>query len=133
MRKYKYYCKVRNTRDEIVHMTQGEYDPWRTMLRGFTSSISGSLIEKIDENSLKVVLSRGVRDEWMEASNIISTRDISKCYYDRLRDIFKSYSRAIRKNNDLKEFIAQPWKSIVRLTKMEIENLLDDMKTYIMY
>ena len=89
---------------------------------------------QIDEYSFEIVLLKGERDEWMEALNLIADGDISKCSYDEITNIFKNYSSAtIRMNKGLRGVVTQPSKATTKLSKMEIGNLLEDMREDISY
>lgn len=91
--KYIEYCKSRDSRDEIFRMTQGEDESLEDYVERFHFIYRRSINCTIDENSLKTVLLRGAIDDFREALNLIASRDISKCTYDEIRNIYKNYSR----------------------------------------
>jgi hypothetical protein len=65
---------------------------------------------------------------------MITSRYISICTYDEIRNICKSYIRvATKKGKGIRGFVPQNSKTIVGLTKVEIGNLLEDMKRYILH
>jgi hypothetical protein len=74
-------------------MTQGEDESLEDYVEIFHFSYKRSTNCTIDKDSLKIVLLRGVRDDYMEALNLITFRDISKCTYDEIRNVCKNYSR----------------------------------------
>jgi hypothetical protein len=80
----------------------------------------------LDDESLKLVLLRGVLDEWMDTLNLIAVGDIFKCTYDEIRDVLKNYSKvATRSNKGLRSVIAKKYsKETTRMTNMEIRNLI---------
>jgi hypothetical protein len=51
----------------------------------------------LDEDSLKLVLLRGVREYLMETLNLLSNGDIYQLDYDDIKRIFKNHSRYSRK------------------------------------
>jgi hypothetical protein len=79
------------------------------------------------------VLLRGVREDLMEALDLIVVGDIYQFTYDEIKDLFKNYSRVtMRKGRGSKTILPSTSKSTTGVTKAEIGNLIEDMKTNIL-
>jgi len=70
----------------------------------------------------------------MKAWNLITFGDISKCTYYEIRNVCKNYSRvSTKKGKGIRGTIVQTLMYTTRLTKVEIENLMKDMKINILH
>jgi hypothetical protein len=74
--RYKDYCRARDTRDEIFRMTQGPDESLEYFEERFQLSYKRAQNCTLDEDSLKLVLLRGVREDLMETLNLLSNGDI---------------------------------------------------------
>ena len=67
-----------------------------------------------------------VRDNDMEALNLITFVDIYKCTYDEIINVWKNYSRvSTKRGKGIKGIVEQTSMTIARLTKVEIKNMLE--------
>jgi hypothetical protein len=73
--KYRDYCKAKDTRDEIFRMVQGENESLEDYEEIFQLSYKRAHSCTLDEESLKLVLLRGVR-RLMETLNLLANGDI---------------------------------------------------------
>ena len=76
MEKCRDYCTENNTRDEIFRMVQGENDPLEDFEEIFQLSYKRAHNCTIDYYSLKLVLIRGVREEYVDTLNLLDNGDI---------------------------------------------------------
>jgi hypothetical protein len=85
--KYKDYCRARGTRDEIFIMTQGTDESLEDFEERFQLIYKRAHNYNLDEDSLNLVLFRGVREDLMETLNLISNGDIYQIYYDEIKQM----------------------------------------------
>jgi len=97
--KYKEYCKAHEKRYGIFHMTQREDETLEGYVERFHFSYKHATNFKLEDESPKLVLLRGVREDLMEALDLIVTGDIHKFTYDEIKYIFKNYSRETTRNS----------------------------------
>jgi hypothetical protein len=131
--KYRDYCRARDTRDEIFRMTQGPDESLEDFEEIFQLSYKRAHNCTLDEDSLKLVLLRGVREDLMETLNLLSNGDIYQMDYDDIKQIFKNHSRSSRKKGrNGKGMVSQSSNPAIHI-KNEIGGLLEDMKTDILH
>jgi hypothetical protein len=79
------------------------------------------------------VFLRGVREDLMVELDLIVAGDIYQFTYAEIKDLFKNYSReTMRKGRGLKIVLPSTSKNTIGITKAEIGNLIEDMKTNIL-
>jgi len=83
--KYMYYCKERDKRDEILWMDQWENESLEDYEEISQSSYKRDHNCTLDEDSLKNVLLRGVREELMEILSLISNGYFFQLGYDNIK------------------------------------------------
>lgn len=71
---------------------------------------------------------RGIKDDIMEALNLIGKGNISKMDFDGICDICRNYSRSQRLGRNYPSKLYSMGTS-TGITKCEIGNLLEDLKT----
>jgi len=89
-KKYKYYYKARKTRDEIFRMIQRADETLEHYAKRFQFSYKPATNHKLDDESLKLVLLSGVREDLMEALHLIVVGDTYQFTYDEIKDLFKN-------------------------------------------
>jgi hypothetical protein len=111
-------------------MIQGEDESLEYYEERFQLNDKTNAIYTLDKESLKLVLLKGVRKEWMETMNLLVNGHIFQLPYDDIKQFFKNFPSTTSKNNrGHRGTIAQSSKgTIIGLTKSEIKNLLQDMK-----
>jgi hypothetical protein len=95
--RYKDCCRVRDIRDEIFKMTQGPDEFLEDFEEIFLLSYTRVQNCALDEDSLKLVLLIGVREDLVDTLNLLSNGDIYQLDYDDIKRIFKNHSRSSRK------------------------------------
>ena len=71
------YCKFRVTREEIFRMIQEESESLEYFEERFQLNYKRSMSCTIDDDYLKLVLIRGMREEYMDTLNLLAHGDIS--------------------------------------------------------
>ena len=73
--KYKDYFKSKDTRDDIFKMQQGEKESLEDYAQRFQINYKRAINYIMDEDSMKLVLLKGVRNEFLEILNLFGDRD----------------------------------------------------------
>lgn len=97
MEKYRDYCKSSDTREEIFKMTQAESETLEDFEESFQLSDKRSHSCPLDDDSLKFVLIKGVREEYIDTLNLLAHGDISQLTYEEINNFFKNYARSSSK------------------------------------
>jgi hypothetical protein len=131
--RYKDYCRERDTRDDIFRMTQGPDESLEDFEERFQLSYKRAQNCTLDEDSLKLVLLRGVREDLMETLNLLSNGDIYQLDYDDIKRIFKNHSRSSRKKGRSNRGLVSQSSNPTTHIKNELGGLIEDMKTDILH
>jgi hypothetical protein len=106
--KYREYCRERNTTDDIFRMTQGSDESLEYFEERFHLIYKRAQNCTLDEDAVKLVLLRGVREDLMETLNLLSNGNIYQLDYDAIKIIFKNHSRSSgNKGRSNKGFVPQ--------------------------
>ena len=89
---------------------------------------------------LKIILLRGIRDEFLDMLNLLGKGDISKEPFENIIELYKRYSRGSSRNNKWekwdkleRDFFNRTQKSSNGVaTQVEIGNILENFKTEMM-
>jgi hypothetical protein len=128
--RYRYYCRARDIRNEIFIMTQGPNESLEDFEEIFQLSYKRAQNCTLDEDSIKLVLLVGVREDLMETLNLLSNGDIYQLIYDDIKRIFKNHSR--KKGRSSRELVPQSSNPTTHI-KNELRGLIEDMKTDILH
>jgi hypothetical protein len=85
IKKYRDYCKARDTRDDILKMIQGGNESLEDNEEIFQLSYKRAHNYTLDENSFKIVLLRGVREEFTKTLNLLANIDFSELEYEDIK------------------------------------------------
>ena len=104
--RYEDYYKSKDTRDEIFRMTQEENESLEDFEERFQLSYKISHSCTLDDDSLKLVILQGVREEYMDTLNLLFHGYISHLTCEEIKKIFKNYSRSSsKKGKSIRNFI----------------------------
>lgn len=92
--KYQEYCKTKEVWDEIFHMTQKEDESIEDFLERFIFSLQRCRRPDLTLDTIKILFLRGIRDDTMDALNLIGKGDISKLSFEEICDICRNYLRS---------------------------------------
>ena len=73
-----------NHKDEVLKMMQKEDENLEDLLERFQYNLKRAKMSNLDEETLKALLLKGIRDEWIDILNMMGKGDISQL---PLRDI----------------------------------------------
>ena len=128
LEKYQEYCKTKEVWDEIFCMTQREEESVEDFLEHFAFSLQRSRRPDLTSETIKMLFLRGIRNETMDALNLIGKGDISKMSFEDICDICRNYSQSHRSicGNSSK---FSTMGNASGISKHEIGNFLEDLKT----
>jgi hypothetical protein len=81
LEKYNDHCTNRGMREEMFKMTQKEEESLEDYLERFHYIVKRRKQNHLDLDTLKVILLRGIRDEWIDVLNLMVKGDISHLTY----------------------------------------------------
>jgi hypothetical protein len=127
--KYQDYCKSRDVKEEIFKIVQKEDENMEDFLERFNYSLQRSGHNDLDKDILKIIFLRALREDSLELLNMVGKGDISKSDFDTICELCIQCSRgAARQRQGTR--ITKPSDSGV--TKIELGNLLEDLRTDIL-
>lgn len=68
--KYRYYCMPSNLKDEVFKMTQKEDESLEDLVERFVYNFKREKMDNLDEETLKSLLLRAIKDEWIDLLNL---------------------------------------------------------------
>jgi hypothetical protein len=131
--KYKDYCRARDARDGIFIITQGTNEYLEEFEERFQLIYKRYYNCTLDEDSLKLVLLKGAKEDIIETLNLFSNGDIYHMDYDDIKQIFKNNFISSRKKDKNGKWMVSQSSNPAIHTKNDIGGLLEDMKTNILH
>ena len=114
-------------------MTQGPNQSLEDFEERFQLSYKRAQNCTLDEDSLKLILLRRVKEDPIETLNLLSNGDIYQLDYDDIKRIFKNHSRSSRKKGRSNKGLASQSFNPTNNIKNELGGLIEDMKTDILH
>jgi len=114
-------------------MTQGENESLEDFEERFQLAHKRAHNCTMDEDSLKHVFFRGVREYLMETFNLLANGGIYQLDYAIIKEIFKNHYGASTKKGRFGGNMVSLFSSSFVLTNNEIGGMLEDMKTKILH
>ena len=93
LQKYEDYCKARDLIEEIFQMTQKEDENLEDLVERFVYNIKRAKMDNLDEETLKVLLLKAIKDEWIHLVNLTGKGDISQLPFADICDLCIHISR----------------------------------------
>lgn len=75
---YKDYCMPHNLKDEVFKMMQKEDEILEDLVERFAYNFKRDKMYKLDDETLKVILLKSIRDEWIDLFNLMGKGDVSQ-------------------------------------------------------
>jgi len=133
--RYLDYCMPTNHKDEVLKMVQKEDENLEDLLERFQYNLKREKMSNLDEKTLKALLLKAIRDEWIDILNMMGKGDISQL---PLHDISELCVHLLREKSKTGKGPRDP--SLIRANKSstgsvsraEIGNMLDEFKTNIL-
>ena len=133
--KYRDYCMPSNIKDEVFKMTQKEDENLEGLVEIFVYNIKRAKMDHLDKETLKVLLIKAIKDEWIDLLNLIGKGDISQLPFADIFDLCLHISR-------VKAWVGKsprdPLLSRINkstdgtVSREELGSLLDTFKTHIL-
>lgn len=76
--RYLDYCMPINHKDEVFKMMQREDENLEDFIERFNYNLKGEKMENLDQDTLKALLLKATRDEWIYILNMMGKGDISQ-------------------------------------------------------
>lgn len=76
--RYMDYCMPTNHKDEVFKMMQKEDENLEDLLERFQYNLKRAKMNNLDEETLKAILLKSIRDEWVDILNMMGKGDISQ-------------------------------------------------------
>lgn len=129
--KYIYYCMPSNLKDEVFKMTQKEDENLEDLVERFVYNVKREKIYNLDEETIKALLLRVVKDEWIDLLNLTGKGDISQLPFADICDLCVHISRGKTRvgKSPRDPILSRINKSAARtIRRAEIGNLFDTFK-----
>ena len=131
LEKYKDYCMHCNRKDEVFKMVQREDEILENIVEMFAQNIQRAKRHNLDEVTLKNVLLKTIRDEWIDLLNFMGKGYVSQFPFEEICEFCKNIVRGKAKYG---KNLRDPVMSRVRkfasrmLSREELGNFLDNLK-----
>jgi len=135
LKKYQDYCKTRDIREEIFGMTQKEEESLEDFLERFQYYLQRSKMNQLNKETLRTILLRTIRPEFLEVLNLMGVVDVSKLSYDDVCELCQQYTRRNSKvGKGSRDTSSRFTKSVAGtgVTRAEMGNLFENFKTNIL-
>lgn len=85
--KYRDYCMPSNLKDEVFKMTQKEDENLEDLVERFVYNVKREKMDNLDEETLKALLLRAIKDEWIDLLNLTGKGNISQLPFAHICDL----------------------------------------------
>lgn len=75
--KYRDYCMPSNLKDEVFKMAQKEDENLEHLVECFFYKVKREKMDNLDDETLKSLLLKAIKDEWIDLLNLTREGDIS--------------------------------------------------------
>lgn len=133
--RYLDYCMPINHKDEVFKMMQKEDENMEDLLERFQYSLKRENMSNLDEETLKYLLLKAIRDEWIYILNMMGKGDIYQLPLHDIAELCVHLSRGKSKigKGPRDPSLIRPNKSVTgSVSREEIGNMLDEFKTDIL-
>lgn len=97
MEKYKYYCIYNELQNEVSKMSQKEDESLEYLVEIFSNNVKRSKFSDLGFDTLKTLLLKYVRHEWIDLINVVGIGYFSQLSFQDICGLFKSISRGKEK------------------------------------
>ena len=94
LEKYKDYSMPHKLKDEILKMMQKEDENLEDLIEMFSYNLNRAKMENLDEDTLKSLLLKCIRDEWIYILNLMGKGDIYQLSLPKISELCIHLSRA---------------------------------------
>ena len=90
LKRYQDYCRVN---EDIFEITQGEEETLENYVERFQYNLQRSKLRQLGKNTLKKLLLKGIKSEYLEILNLMGRGDVPQLSYDNVCELCRRYSR----------------------------------------
>lgn len=133
--RYLDYFMLNNHKDEVFKMMQKEYENLEDLLERFQYNLKRVKMNNLDEETLRALLLKAIRDEWINILNMMGKEDISQLPLSDIAELCVHLSRGKSKTGKgpRDPSLLRANKSTTgSVSRAEIGNMLDEFKTDIL-
>ena len=131
LKKYQDYCKSKDSRNGIFKMQQQEDRSLEDYVERFLYNFQKSK-QRLNNNTIRPILLRGIHDEYIDILNIMGSGDISQLPFEDICALCRKYSRSKAKSGKGIRDARINKSSSGGATRVELGNLLENFKTDIL-
>jgi len=128
-------CMPTNHKDEVFKLIQKKDENLEDLLEWFNYNFKREKMNNLDEETLKALLLKAIRDEWIDILNMMGKGDISQLPLSDIAELCVHLSRGKSKTGKgpRDPSLVRANKFATRsVSRIEIGNMLDEFKTDIL-
>ena len=93
LEKHQDYCRTKDKREELFRMMQNDDVSLEDFVERFVYNVQRSNHTDIGNDVLKIILLRGIREDYQDMINLLGKGYTSKDSYDNIVDLCQRYTR----------------------------------------
>eukprot|EP00253_Pinus_taeda_P010783 PITA_10783 len=129
LKKYQAYCRSRDSKEDVFRMAQQEDESLEEYLERFAYNLQKSKQHSLNQETIRKIFLKGVRDEYLDTLNVMGKGDISNLPLEEIVELCQKYSRG-RSKIGKREASSKVAKSGAGgITRAEIGSLLENFST----
>lgn len=98
LKKYQVYCRPRDLKEDIIMMSQKEYESLEEYLERFLYNLQKFKQHSLDPDTIRTFFLKGIRDDYLDILNVMGKGDISYFPFDKIAELCQNYSRGREKS-----------------------------------
>ena len=129
--KYQYFCKSKDSKNDIFKMQQSEEETLEDYLERFVYNYQKSK-KRLNTNCIRTIFLKGILDEYIDTLNLMGARDISQLDFKEISKLCRKdpYSKA-RYGRGVRDTRVNKSPS-GGVTRVELGNILENFKSDIL-
>ena len=93
LEKYQEYCNTKDKREELFKMVKRDDESLEDFVEIFLDNVQRAGKTNMGLDVLKIILLRGIREDFQDMLNLLGKGDISKESFENIIELCKRYSR----------------------------------------
>ena len=99
LEKYQEYCNTKDKREELFKKVQNDEESMEYFVERLMYNVQRVRQTNMGLYVLKIILLRGIRDDYLDMLNLLGKGDISKECFEKIVELCKRYSRGSSRSN----------------------------------
>ena len=99
LEKYQEYCNTKDKREELFKMVQRDKEILEDFVERLLNNVQRVGQTNMGLDVLKIILLRGIREEFLDMLHLLRKGDISKESFEKIIELCKRYFKRSSKNN----------------------------------